>query len=206
MYRLHRKYIDFKARMISRWAVFLNRSKSIEIGSGLNCSELPNIWVTGNAKVKIGNNVTIKKGVEIRAHGDAELIIGDKTKIDDGVRIIATNTSKVEIGKNSKLGFHSVLNGGGGIKIGDNTSFYGFVYVQSSSHNFKDKSPINQQGFSHGQVEIGSNVLVGANAVILPGVKIDDSCLIGANSVVSKSIQGNNIAFGVPCKVHSKMN
>lgn len=50
-------------------------------------------------------------------------------------------------------------------------------------------------------VHIGSNVWIGANAVVLPGVTIGDNTVIGAGSVVTKDIPANVIAVGNPCRV-----
>ena len=53
-------------------------------------------------------------------------------------------------------------------------------------------------------ITIGDNVWIGANAIILPGVKIGSNTVIGAGSVVTKDIPNNSIAAGVPCKVIRK--
>ncbi len=50
-------------------------------------------------------------------------------------------------------------------------------------------------------IVIGDNVWIAANVVILPGVSIGDGTVIGAGSVVTKSIPGNVLAVGNPCKV-----
>ncbi|MNW36544.1 Maltose O-acetyltransferase [compost metagenome] len=50
-------------------------------------------------------------------------------------------------------------------------------------------------------VSIGSNVWIGANCTILPGVTIGDNTVIGAGSVVTKSIPDGVVAVGNPCKV-----
>lgn len=50
-------------------------------------------------------------------------------------------------------------------------------------------------------IVIGDNVWIAANVVILPGVSIGDGAVIGAGSVVTKSIPGNVLAVGNPCKV-----
>lgn len=48
---------------------------------------------------------------------------------------------------------------------------------------------------------VGNNVWIGAGSTILAGVTIGDNTVIGAGSVVTKSIPGNVVAVGVPCKV-----
>ena len=53
---------------------------------------------------------------------------------------------------------------------------------------------------------VGENVWIGANVVVLPGVTIGENSVIGAGSVVTKDIPANVIAFGSPCKVYREIN
>lgn len=52
-----------------------------------------------------------------------------------------------------------------------------------------------------GRVDIGDNVFVGANSVILPNVKIGNNVIIGAGSVVAGNIPDGSLAAGNPAKV-----
>ena len=55
-------------------------------------------------------------------------------------------------------------------------------------------------------VFIGSNVWIGAGAILLPGVRIGDNSVIGAGSVVTKDIPENVVAVGNPCRVLRPIN
>lgn len=50
-------------------------------------------------------------------------------------------------------------------------------------------------------VEIGNDVWIGANAIILPGVKIGDGAVIAAGAVVTKDVEPYAIVGGVPAKI-----
>ena len=52
-----------------------------------------------------------------------------------------------------------------------------------------------------GVCDIGNNVHIGNNTIILPNVRIGDNCIIGAGAVVTKSIPDNSVAAGNPAKV-----
>lgn len=52
-----------------------------------------------------------------------------------------------------------------------------------------------------GTIEIGDNVHLGWNVILMPNVKIGKNCIIGAGAVVTKSIPDNSVAAGVPAKV-----
>lgn len=51
-----------------------------------------------------------------------------------------------------------------------------------------------------GKIIIGNNVHIGINSIIMPGVTIGDNVIIGAGSVVTKDVQSNSVAAGVPAR------
>jgi len=50
-------------------------------------------------------------------------------------------------------------------------------------------------------IELGDDCWIGANVVLLPGVKIGTMSIIGAGAVVTKDIPDYSIAYGVPARV-----
>ncbi len=65
-----------------------------------------------------------------------------------------------------------------------------------------DASTCHHLGYARiGRVDIGNNVFIGADTVVLPGVSIGDNTVIGANSTVTKSIPANVVAAGNPAKI-----
>lgn len=74
-------------------------------------------------------------------------------------------------------------------KIGRNTMIYQQVTIAQKNN----KSPI-----------IGDNVVIGAGAKIIGGVKIGNNVAIGANSVVVTDVPDCCIAVGVPAKIIDK--
>jgi virginiamycin A acetyltransferase len=51
------------------------------------------------------------------------------------------------------------------------------------------------------KVEIGNDVWIGCNVVVMPGVKIGDGAIVGSSAVVTKDIPPFAIAVGVPAHV-----
>lgn len=51
------------------------------------------------------------------------------------------------------------------------------------------------------KIVVGDNVYIGADSIILPGVKIGDWTVIGAGSVVTKDVLEYNIVAGNPAKI-----
>jgi len=64
-----------------------------------------------------------------------------------------------------------------------------------------DASTNRHYGLSRvGRIEIGNNVFIGSQAIVLPNVKIGNNVVIGAGAVVTKDIPDNVVAVGNPCK------
>ena len=52
-----------------------------------------------------------------------------------------------------------------------------------------------------GAVEIGREVMLGANSTVLPGIIIGDGAMVGAGSLVNRDIPPGALAAGVPARV-----
>ena len=49
-------------------------------------------------------------------------------------------------------------------------------------------------------IRVGSNVWIGGNVCVLPGVTVGDNTVIGAGSVVNRDIPAGVLAVGNPCR------
>ena len=88
------------------------------------------------------------------------------------------------------------------IKIGNDvriSSNVHFVTHDGGMHVIRQYKKIPADLF--GTIEVGNNVFIGMNCIILPGVKIGNNTIIGAGSIVTKSIPDNSVACGIPAKV-----
>lgn len=54
-------------------------------------------------------------------------------------------------------------------------------------------------------IHIEKNVWIGANSIVLPGVRIGENTIIGAGSIVNKDIPVNVVAVGSPCRITRKI-
>ena len=59
---------------------------------------------------------------------------------------------------------------------------------------------VDERADKFGRIEIGDNVNIGWNAIIMPGVTIGNNCIIGAGAVVTKDVPCNSVVAGVPAK------
>lgn len=82
------------------------------------------------------------------------------------------------------------------ITIGDNVTLAPRVHILA--HDASTKNYLNYTKI--GRVNIGNNVFIGAESVVLPNVNIGDNVVIGANSTVTKDIPSNTVYAGNPAK------
>lgn len=105
----------------------------------------------------------------------------------------------IELGERVYFNFNCVVLDVCRVRIGDRTLFGPAVQVCTPLHPM---DAIERRTLEYGRpVAIGSDVWIGAGALILPGVRIGDRAVIGAGSVVSSDIPDGKLAVGNPCRV-----
>ncbi|MGO9340658.1 MAG: acyltransferase [Terracidiphilus sp.] len=86
------------------------------------------------------------------------------------------------------------------ISIGDRvtvTAGVQFITHDGSTWLLRDEKG---RRYRFAPIEIGNDVFIGMNTLILPGVKIGNRVIVGAGSVVNRSIPDNCIVAGVPAR------
>jgi len=110
-----------------------------------------------------------------------QLSLGDNAVIATGVNLRAAG-GVIRIGANSGIGQHSVV-------------------VAANHKVVLGEAPFSGPwDESRTGVEVGRNVWVGANCVLLPGARIGDNCVIAAGSVVNAEIPPGEIWGGTPAR------
>lgn len=114
-------------------------------------------------------------------------------------------------GKNVHLGNHVYANfnltlvDDCDIFVGNHVMFGPNVTISTGTHPIHPTLRSKQAQYNV-PIYIEDNVWIGANAVILPGVRIGENSVIGAGSIVTKDIPANVVAVGSPCKVMREIN
>lgn len=110
---------------------------------------------------------------------------------------------KISMGSNVHVGPRAMLDGAGGIFIGDGTILAPEVTFFSRTHNFNGN--VKALPFDDvvlvAPVRIGRYVWIGTRAIVLPGVTIGDGAVVGAGAVVSKDVPPCAVVVGNPGRV-----
>ncbi|PZV79107.1 acetyltransferase-like isoleucine patch superfamily enzyme [Algoriphagus aquaeductus] len=121
---------------------------------------------------------------------------GENSSIYDSSLILG----KVEVGKNCWIGPFTILDGSGGLKIGDFCTVSAGVHIYSHD-NVKQTLSSGKLPIEREAVSIGSNVYIAPQVVIAKGVSIGNFCVIGTGAFVNKNIKDCQIVVGQPAKV-----
>ncbi len=149
----------------------------------------------------IGKDVLISSKASI--YSPEKISIGDNVRIDD----FCILSGSIKIGSHIHISAGVYLYGGeAGIEIGNfsGISSKSIIYAVSDdfSGNYLVGSMISKRfrNIEEREVVIGTHVQIGANCVILPGVKLGEGIAVGASSLVNSSLEEWSINLGVPAK------
>ena len=113
---------------------------------------------------------------------------------------LAWITGDPEIGPGTWIGAFTVLDGSGGLRIGAGCDIS--AGAQIYTHNTVRRCVSGREfcDVQRAPTWIGDHVFVGANAVLLMGVRVGDRAVIGAGAVVTHDVPEATIFTGVPAR------
>ncbi len=124
-------------------------------------------------------------------------------RIDEG--IIFYGASKIECGRNVFFGRNLVVQGSGGLKMGDDILIGPGCYIWTINHDYTVNNIVGTPKYIHKSVIIGNNVWIAANVKITPGVTIGSGSVIAMGSVVTEDVPPDCVVAGNPAKLVKKI-
>lgn len=158
---------------------------------------------------KIGSDVTIGDNVSVGAFCSIRKIsIGINSQIESGVKIVGTGKGKIKIGKECYIGVNNILDNSDDIIIGDFVHIAGpstALWCHSSAKMCMNSIPLDDSARDKyrptSPIRIESNVYIGGNCTIYPGITIGHHSIIAPNSAVTKDVAPYTMVGGVPAKI-----
>lgn len=109
----------------------------------------------------------------------------------------------LEIGHNTQIGYYTLLDARGGVKIGNNVNISSYSKLVTGSHDISDGARF-QAVFK--PITIRDHAWVCTGATVLQGVTIGTGAVVAAGSVVTKDVEPYTVVGGIPAHKISMRN
>lgn len=151
----------------------------------------------------IGTDVAVSERASI--YGASRISLGDHVRIDDFC-VLSAGEEGMRIGSYVHIACYCSLIGTARIELEDFSGLSARVAVYSSSDDYSGTGltnptvPSDFRRVTDAPVRIARHVIVGAGAVILPGVTIGEGAAVGALALVNHSLEPFTIYSGIPAR------
>jgi len=106
----------------------------------------------------------------------------------------------VKVGTATWIGPFTLLDGSGGLEIGDYCSISSGVQIYSHE-TVEWALTAGKAKYKYASTRVGNYCFIGSQSIIRMGVRLGDHVLVGANSLVNRDIPSYSIAVGNPARV-----
>ena len=201
-------------------AVELRATTLIEVGESCVVEDFVQLQ-SDAAALTLSASVRVERFTRLWAHSGS-IVIGAQCTIGasntwigtgEGIQVAAhcdfthavtldSAGGRIEMKTRSGVGPNSVLYGHGGLRIGSNVAIAGLTMLVPGNHRIDRLDiPIRAQGIENKPIEVGDDVWIGANVVVLAGARLGAGCVVAAGAVVRGDIAARSIVGGIPARV-----
>lgn len=159
-------------------------------------------WIVATMGFKyVGHDVKISDKAVFYNIG--QISIGDNSRIDD---FCILSGNEITIGRYVHIACYAQIVGQGKVMMDDYSAISAKGCIFSSTDSYDGEYMTNPcvpetvRNTTHGTVEIGKHVVIGAGSIVLPNVILRDGCAVGALSLVNSSFPKCSIVAGIPAK------
>lgn len=113
---------------------------------------------------------------------------------------ICDNGRNIHVGDDFLANYHVTILDIREVRIGHHVMIGPNVLICTVNHPLTPNGRRHHLGIAK-PIEIGNDVWIGGNAIVLPGVKIGNNVVVAAGAVVTKDVPDNSLVAGVPAHV-----
>lgn len=194
----NKRYWKFHSLVVK----YILKAYGVKVGKNFYIEGTPKLKIRGKPEnIVIGDDVSIFGDIDLRNRENGKIVIHNGAAIDNDCRFVAANDAVLSIGERTGIGSFCIFNCGVSVTIGADCLFAGNIFVQSSEHGTAKGALIREQKHTYGEITIGDDCWIAANAMIAKNSKVGDGCIVGAKSFVrNASFEPNTIVAGTPAK------
>ncbi len=210
--------INDRGQLAEAWAIMRDRINEFHMQSGVAIVDPTTTWI--DASVTIEADATIYPGTALlgETHISTCAIIGPRSTLTDvrvgaGASVIESNCAGSDIGAGVKVGPYSFLRAG--TVLGDNSKAGAFVEIKNSTVGEGSKVPhlsyvgdatigkgtnigaatifVNYDGVTKNRIEIGDQVRIGSDTMLVAPISVGDGAYTAAGSVITEDVPAGSM-------------
>ncbi|HCA42549.1 MAG TPA: acetyltransferase [Bacteroidetes bacterium] len=161
-------------------------------------------WFINPFKHKKGKGSKICRWTRMDVLPFNKFELGSESTIED-FATVNNGVGDVFIGSRTRIGLGNVIIGP--VKIGNNIMFAQNIVLSGLNHVYEDINiPILDQPVTTSEIIVEDDCWIGANSVVVAGVKIGKHSVVAGGSVVTKDVPPYSIVGGNPAKLLKQFN
>ena len=195
--------INTRSDLADAERVFQTRARKAALDNGVSLQAPETVWlsfdtalasdVTIEPNVVFGPGVSVASGATIRAFSHLEgCHVGKNASVGPFARL----RPGTELGENARVGnFVEVKNAGisDGAKV-NHLSYIGDASIGAASNIGAGTITCNYDGVSKHRTEIGDNVFIGSNTMLVAPVSVGDEAMTATGSVITRDVPATDLA------------
>jgi acetyltransferase-like isoleucine patch superfamily enzyme len=155
-------------------------------------------------KHKKGKNARICRNTRMDVMPFNNFILGNDSTIEDFCTV-NNGVGDVLIGDRTRIGLSNVIIGP--VTIGNDVMLAQNIVLSGLNHGYEDVTKVpHKQPVTKKVIIIEDEVWVGANSIVVAGVRIGKHSIIAGGSVVTKDVPAYSVVAGNPARVIKKYN
>lgn len=144
------------------------------------------------------DGVTVYESAKII--GRENITFGSPVIVDDFTLIVAREP--ITVGNYVHIACFAAITGGGRVDLGDFSAVSQGAKLLTGTDDFvhggfgNSTVPAEYRNATRAPISVGRFSIIGANAVVLPGVSVGEGAVVGANSVVTRDLEPWGVYIG----------
>ena len=127
----------------------------------------------------------------------------EKCALDHGVVLLCSGErclNKIVIRSGTYINRYTIIDAHLSVEVGRDVMMGPFCFITDADHGMARGELVGRQQVTALPVTIGDGAWLGANVIILKGVKIGPGAIVGGGSVVTHDVAQDEIVAGIPAR------
>jgi acetyltransferase-like isoleucine patch superfamily enzyme len=134
----------------------------------------------------------------------SDITLEKNVALDDGVVVLCSGPrrrEKILIRSRTYVNRYTIFDAHHHMEIGNDVMIGPHCYFTDADHSYEPGSSVRSQPMRYGSLVVEDGVWIGANATLLPNIRVGSGAIVAAGAVVKHDVPAMAIVAGVPARI-----